>query len=59
MQKEIKILPINAELYPSYYNMVQQTTWGNPMLPFTYNNKLWGDVLLINDEVVGGLCIFC
>lgn len=54
MQQEIKILPISAELYPAYYNMVQQTTWGNPMLPTAYNNKLWGDVLLLENQMIGG-----
>lgn len=54
MQQEIKILRITAELYPAYYNMVQQTTWGNPMLPTTYNNKLWGDVLLLDNQMIGG-----
>ena len=54
MQQQIKILPINAELYVAYYNMVRQTTWGNPMLPTTYNNKLWGDVVCVDNQVVGG-----
>lgn len=54
MQQEIKIVPINAELYPAYYKLVQATQWGNPMLPIEYNNNLWGDVLLDGTSLVGG-----
>lgn len=54
MQQEIKIQPISAERYPAFYSMIQQTTWGNPMLPATYNHNLWGDVLLVDNIVIGG-----
>lgn len=54
MQQEIKIVPINAELYPAYYKLVQATRWGNPMLPIEYNNNLWGNVLLDGTSLVGG-----
>ena len=54
MQQEIKIIPISAELYPAYYNMVQQTVWGNPMLPANYSNKLWGYVVFADDVIIGG-----
>lgn len=54
MQNEIKILPITAELYPSFYEMVQASQWGNPMLPTTYQSSLWGDVVLKDDKVIGG-----
>lgn len=54
MQPTIKIVPITAELYPIYYDMVQHTQWGNPMLPTAYHNKLWGDVLLVENQVIGG-----
>lgn len=54
MQNEIKILPITAELYPSLYEIVQASQWGNPMLPTTYQASLWGDVLIEEDRVIGG-----
>lgn len=54
MQQKIKIQPITAELYPSYYEMVQASQWGNPMLPTVYQSSLWGDVLMEDDKVIGG-----
>lgn len=54
MQEVIKIIPINAEIYPAFYTLVQSTQWGNPLLPIEYNNKLWGDVIYRNDEIIGG-----
>lgn len=54
MQESIKIIPINAEIYPVFYTMIQSTQWGNPMLPMEYNSKLWGDIVYLNDEIVGG-----
>jgi len=54
MQESIKIIPINAEIYHAYYTLVQSTQWGNPIFPVEYNNKLWGDVIYLNDEVIGG-----
>ena len=54
MQQKIKIQPITAELYPSFYEMVQASQWGNPMLPTTYQSSLWGDVVLKDDKVIGG-----
>ena len=54
MHQEIKILPITADLYSSFYEMVQASKWGNPMLPITYNGNLWGDVVCIGDKVIGG-----
>lgn len=54
MQQEIKIVPINADLYPAFYKLIQETQWGNPMLPTSYNSKLWGDVILEGTTVLGG-----
>lgn len=54
MQNEIKILPITAELYPSFYEMVQASQWGNPILPNTYQSSLWGEVLVEDNRVIGG-----
>lgn len=54
MQPEIKILPITADLYPSFYELIQASQWGNPMLPLTYQSSLWGDVILEDDRVIGG-----
>lgn len=54
MQESIKIIPINAEIYFAFYTIVQSSQWGNPMLPLEYNNKLWGDVIYQNDEIIGG-----
>ncbi len=54
MQESIQIVPINAEIYPAFYTMVQSTQWGNPMLPVEYNYNLWGDVVYQNDEMIGG-----
>lgn len=54
MQPEIKILPITADLYPSFYKLIQASQWGNPMLSFTYQSSLWGDVILEDDRVIGG-----
>lgn len=54
MQQEIKILPIDADLYSAFYDILQATEWGNPMLPMSYNDKLWGYVLSIGDNIIGG-----
>lgn len=54
MQQQIKIQPITAELYPSFYEMVQASQWGNPMLSTTYQLSLWGEVLVEGNRVVGG-----
>ena len=54
MQQQIKIQPITAELYPSFYEMVQASQWGNPMLPTTYQSSLWGEVLVEGNRVIGG-----
>mgnify|MGYP003454868411 FL=1 len=54
MQNEIKILPITADLYPSFYEMVQASQWGNPMFPITYQSSLWGEVLVEDNRVIGG-----
>lgn len=54
MQETIKIMSVNAEVYPAFYAMVQSTHWGNPMLPMEYNDKLWGDVIYRDDEIIGG-----
>lgn len=54
MQESIKIIPVNAEVYSAFYTMVQSTQWGNPMLPMEYNDKLWGDVIYLNEEIIGG-----
>lgn len=54
MQESMKIIPIRAEIYSAFYTIVQSSQWGNPMLPFEYNNKLWGDVIYLNDEIIGG-----
>ena len=54
MQESIKIIPINAEIYPVFYTIVQSSQWGNLMLPMEYNSKLWGDIVYLNDEIVGG-----
>ena len=54
MQKEIKILPITADLYPCFYEMVQASQWGNPMLPTSYQSSLWGEVLVEDNIVIGG-----
>lgn len=53
MQESIEIIPINADIYPAFYKMIQSTQWGNPMLPLHYNHKLWGDVICQNDEIIG------
>ena len=54
MQQKITILSINADLYPMYYQLVQSSKWGNPMLPIMYNNKLWGCVVCAGNTIIGG-----
>ena len=54
MCEKIKIVPLNRELYPLYYQMVQNTPWGNPMLPSTYEFSLWGAIVLDKNNVIGG-----
>lgn len=51
---QIEILSLSSSLYSAYYRLVQQTKWGNPMLPETYNDTLWGDIVLQGGKVVGG-----
>lgn len=54
MYEKIKIVPLNRELYPLYDQMVQNTPWGNPMLPSTYEFSLWGAIVLDKNNVIGG-----
>lgn len=54
MQTEVKIVPINARLYPAFYSLVQTTIWGNPILPITFDEKLWGYIILEDEIVIGG-----
>ena len=54
MQTEVKIVPVNARLYPAFYSIVQTTIWGDSMLPITFEEKLWGYVILENEMVIGG-----
>lgn len=54
MCEKIKIVPLNRELYPLYYQMVQNTPWGNPMLPSIYESLLWGVIALDENNVIGG-----
>lgn len=54
MQQEIKIIPLTQELYSSYYDLVQSTKWGNPMLPVSFQPNLWGDLVCEGDKVIGG-----
>lgn len=54
MQESIKIIPVNAEIYPAFYTIVQSSQWGNLILPMEYNDRLWGDVIYLNDEIIGG-----
>lgn len=54
MISEINILPITESSYSSYYKLVMNTQWGDPMLPVEYDNKLWGDVIYLNDKIIGG-----
>ncbi|MGM9837552.1 MAG: peptidoglycan bridge formation glycyltransferase FemA/FemB family protein [Paludibacteraceae bacterium] len=50
----MQIVSLSSSLYPAFYQLVQQTVWGNPMLPEHYNDSLWGDILLQDSQVVGG-----
>lgn len=55
MCKEITILPISATLYPAFYQLVQSSQWGNPMLPMDYQSSLWGSVVIGDkNNVLGG-----
>ncbi len=47
-------MPVNAEVYPAFYEMIQSTQWGNPMLPVDYDERLWGDVIIIDNQLVAG-----
>ncbi len=51
---QTEIVKISSSLYSVYYQLVQQTAWGNPMLPDVYDDSLWGDIVLQDDKVVGG-----
>ena len=51
----ISFVPLSPTLYPAFYDLVQSTQWGNPMLPVAYNDSLWG--ILMQDStgtIVGG-----
>ena len=54
MQDKVTIIPISAEIYPAFYQMVQNTQWGNPMLPQEYSSSLWGDIMLLDKNIIGG-----
>lgn len=54
MQETIKIIPVNAEVYPAFYKMVQTTRWGNLMLPIDYSEGLWGAIILQDNQLVLG-----
>lgn len=40
--------------YTAYYQIVQQSLWGNLLLPHEYDSRLWGVVVINCGVVVGG-----
>lgn len=51
----MKFIPLTETYYGAFYDLVQSTQWGNPMLPVVYNDSLWG--ILMQDStgtIVGG-----
>lgn len=54
MCKKVEIVPISEKWYDTYYQIVQNTRWGNPMLPDKYSSTLWGDIVLLEGHIIGG-----
>ena len=54
MCEKIQIVSLNQELYPLYYQMVQNTSWGDPLLLSSYETSLWGAIVLDKNNVIGG-----
>ena len=54
MCEKIQIVSLNRELYPLYYQMVQNTPWGDPMLLSSYETSLWGAIVLDRNNIIGG-----
>ena len=53
MCEKKQIVPLNQELYPLYYQMLQNTPWGNPMLlSSSYEPSLWGAIVLDKNNVI-------
>lgn len=51
----MKFIPLTEVYYAAFYDLLQSTQWGNPMLPVAYSDSLWG--MLMQDStgtIVGG-----
>lgn len=50
----IKIEKISEANYAQYKAIVEQTQWGNILLPNAYHAGLWGGVVYEDEQVIGG-----
>ena len=51
---EYAIERISPNNYADFLALVEQTQWGNIMLPDEYNDDIWGGVVSEDDRIVGG-----
>lgn len=49
-----KICKISKDNYQQFMQIVQQTQWGNILLPDMFSLNLWGGVVMEGDEMIGG-----
>lgn len=50
----VRIEKIAEENYAQYRAIVEQTQWGNLLLPDTYEENLWGGAVYEDEQIVGG-----
>lgn len=51
---EYAIERISPNNYADFLALVEQTQWGNILLPDAYNDDVWGGVVFEKDRIVGG-----
>lgn len=54
MYLNVKVVPLTEELYSVFYSILLNSRYGNLMLPSCYTSVLWGDVVLLENNVIGG-----
>lgn len=51
---DCKIEKLTSKNYVDFLALVNKTRWGNILLPDTYDNSIWGGVVIEEDQVIGG-----
>lgn len=54
MDNSFQIEKVSAENYAQYLAIVEQTQWGNILLPTEFNMNFWGGIIKGGNNVIGG-----